>query len=252
MADLDLESKKRALNICGVNPDSLSLDQRIALELLHTSTFEASGGTFEKIKIIVYAFQHLRHDELLKKKPSIYLASGIDVAFPLLLGLRKIDMVDVEYDRDFPIQELDSQLKRFDKFTVHPNGMRTILFDFGNGKEKVAFKFTAADTETFRPKERFGFIMEFLGPNSNIFYADYPLCELYTGGYIYNSGCDLTTDRQALLFGLKPCRNNGQILFYKKIIETEETLHNIRAKCLEQEKSSDDDWDFYTVIENGI
>lgn len=112
-------------------------DLKNAFYKMKASTMPPIGALSEKREIVASMREGRYIDEnVLKERKTIYVASGVDVEYPILLGARKIVMVDPYIDAN-SIKEIEERIINISgKYEKTQTGY---LFevDFGGGKEMV-------------------------------------------------------------------------------------------------------------------
>lgn len=112
-------------------------DLKKAFYQMKASTMPPVAALNEKKEIIVSMREGQYIDEsILKERRTVYVGSGTDIEYPILLGARNILMVDLGSSESF-IAEIEERIKNISgKFEKTENGY-SFEVDFGLGKEVV-------------------------------------------------------------------------------------------------------------------
>lgn len=123
-----------------------SLDQRRAISEVTSSSLDSKIAINHKKRSVKEITEEaLLSPEIMKSGATIYVASGTDIAYPLLIGARKIVMVDPILQDDKTKQEI---INRITAIINQPpeiiDNRLEFQFDFGNGDENVSVILQAA------------------------------------------------------------------------------------------------------------
>jgi len=108
----------------------------------------------------------------LDQKTVAYLGSGLDWEFPVALGARVVDLVDLIYVDDSSISELLERVREsapsanFDQ----RNSKIEFQLDLGNGIENIVLQIHGEDATDYTPKDNLAGVVEILGPS--VLYGD--------------------------------------------------------------------------------
>ncbi len=103
--------------------------------------------------------------------PAVYMASGLDLEFPLVLRARRIIMIDPIFSEEENINKIIQKIHKYDtsgfshkKISIFHNHF-TFNFDFGSGPELVNVDLFAKTYQEFNYLSPIGYIIEF---NNNL------------------------------------------------------------------------------------
>lgn len=94
--------------------------------------------------------------DILREYPTVYVCSGLDIEYPLLLGARKIVMVDPIFEDEAELSSLQERLKGITQSDIQVDSDTfSFEFDFGEGRENVDVScagvlYSRQGTESFR------------------------------------------------------------------------------------------------------
>jgi hypothetical protein len=176
--------------------------------------------------------------------PAVYLASGLDLEFPLVLRARRIIMIDPKFINENNIGIIRQKILKYD-----PNGFVekqigkfhfhfTFQFDFGYGLETVNLDLFARTYQDFNYLSPIGYIIEFNNELDHCLYKSELLEKLIMNGIIidnqesplrqmepsifdlllYGKDPDTLEDKRAANMGLKTIRiENVPFAVYQKV-----------------------------------
>lgn len=82
--------------------------------------------------------RNLFSPEIQRNYPLVYVASGLDIEYPLLLGGRKVILVDPIFANEDSVTRLTERIKGLTNSQVRQERKKLVFeFDFGEGKEEV-------------------------------------------------------------------------------------------------------------------
>ncbi len=178
-----------------------------------------------KIRLGLRLIDHIRNSGIYNY-PAVYLASGLDLEFPLVLRARRIIMIDPIFKDENNINIIrrkiinyddnGSSYKQISKFHHH----FTFQFDFGFGSETVHLDLFAKTYQEFNYLSPIGYIIEFNNELDHCLYKSELLERLITNGVIIDN-------QESPLKHIKPSITD--ILFYGK---DENILEEKRASNL--------------------
>ncbi|MDD5639210.1 MAG: hypothetical protein PHR47_00145 [Candidatus Pacebacteria bacterium] len=118
----------------------LSSDRLNAYHNLSTNTFPLEHKTSYKKGITRDIIsKNLIAENILQNNLAVYLGSGVDIEYPLVLGARNIWLIDPQFQNNESKLELKEKIEKIIKEKL-PLKMQDLLkfdFDFGSGKEGV-------------------------------------------------------------------------------------------------------------------
>jgi len=184
--------------------------------------------------------------------PAVYLASGLDLEFPLVLRARRIIMIDPIFQDENNINKILEKIMKYDQRmpelkkinSFHHN--ITFNFDFGFGPEKVVVDLFAKTYQEFEYLSPIGYIIEFNNQLDHGLYKSELLEKLILNGVIIdnqesplrhkslsitdilfpNDDLDDIERRKAAGLGLKTLRfSQVPFAIYQKIRNTSKLLH---------------------------
>lgn len=162
-----------------------SRERMTAYDNIDTTTTPRGPKIREKQGIVSEITRNnLLSEELLQTSPTVYLASGDDIDYPLALGARNIELVDPAFANPKAIESLERRLSRILGKTIKLDNKGSILveFDYGKGLKNISIRVSPkfyiqeeqmgvrkTDTSYNLPKE-VGLVILFAsqGPNGSI------------------------------------------------------------------------------------
>lgn len=188
----------------------------------------------------------------IQKYPAVYLASGLDLEFPLVLRARRIIMIDPIFANENNIGIIRQKILKYDqngftekqisKFHSH----FTFQFDFGYGLETVHLDLFARTYQDFNYLSPIGFIIEFNNELDHCLFKSELLSKLIMNGIIIDNqesplrqqkpsifdillyGRDPNTleDKRASNMGLKTIRiESVPFAVYQKVFNTSKLVN---------------------------
>jgi hypothetical protein len=243
------------------NKGIFSEDVGKALQNLDADTVYRGYSVLEKLHFVLRTCNILHSSLIVKMNPALYVASSIDVEFPLLLGVRDIHLLDFGYSQGKMNVSLDNKLAGYRDF-AKKGPERSISFDFGAGDEKIKIRTISRNWSEFKSSQLYGLHIEHLGPKT-LFYSPNSLgCVLPGGFFICTQGdfrvdglgsseldrfsddqssdiekfLDKNEEIQSLKYGLRFIRTGCGMAFYEKVLETRKTSKCFVKKFIEMQK----------------
>lgn len=148
--------------------------------------------TYHKMKLGLKLIPYI-NDAMIQHYPAIYIGSGVDIEFPLILLARKIIMVDPCFQKESNINLIFQKVHQFSANIPIVKKISTFhtqisfLFDFGFGNESVSVELFAQDYETYKHILPVGYIIEFNSRLDHTLYKADLLAKLVVGGLIINN-----------------------------------------------------------------
>jgi len=183
--------------------------------------------------------------------PAVYLASGLDLEFPLILRARRIIMMDPIFLEEDNVNKIIQKIHKYDtsgfthkKISAFHNHF-TFNFDFGYGQELVHLDLFAKTYQEFNYLSPIGYIIEFNNDLDHCLYKADLLERLVTNGLIidntdsplkktsstifekifYGSNPEKSEERRASNIGLNTIRlEEVPFSIYQKIKNTSKLL----------------------------
>lgn len=230
---MDLSDKLRRLECLGHPTKNLTEDQLSAIKSLKSYTTLSDEATDSKLDYIVQTSKILKKEPALKNEWALYLAAAVDIELPLLMGFRKITLLDPEYKLGEGIKEISEKVSRYSGNFDREALKGTLRFDFGEGPENVEIQLIPMGMRDYQPEREYGFMFEVLGPEQTIFFQNYVFEKTRLGGYIMkhlNESLPNPGD-----YGLAECPIDGSVKFYKKVSNDVEHWHNFGSKVIERD-----------------
>ena len=174
-----------------VSPDLIR-----AYENIHTDSVGAESANLEKTEIALNLREGFEEDGILKKEKLLYIGSGTDIEYPLLLGGRNLLFIDPVFEDEEKIKELEQRIKTLDPEAriVQENGQFKACLNFcpGEGeKESVTVEVLPIGIQDYSPSDSVGGILAFnsRGPSEllSIFTNQQLLEKIIKGGYILDN-----------------------------------------------------------------
>jgi len=145
-----------------------------------TTYYLDSAIQYKRDLVLEIAGNYLPPSGVLREYPSVYIASGVDVALPLCLGARKIVMVDKAFQddpeaRDIVIDRIITITSQ--QPTIISDHEVSFLFDFGDDKEEVRVLFEEGPYLPYRRENKYAMpskvamVIQFLGQLTEIYDA---------------------------------------------------------------------------------
>lgn len=136
------------------------------LRSISSSTLGRAGADLRKVEAAVELKDALAREGFSARRMA-YIGSGLDFHFPVALGARTIDLVDIVYKDEGSIPKLLERVRKIDSDAQLEVGDRSeIVFqlDVGNGKELTRLRIIPDDVREYQPDEPLGGVIEILGP----------------------------------------------------------------------------------------
>lgn len=156
------------------------------------STNSLPACTYHKMKLGI-KLAPVIEDAMLCYYPAIYIGSGLDLEFPMILRARKIILVDPCFQDEKNINQIFQKASRFSsqipnilKISTFHNRI-SFKFDFGQGQEVVSVDLFAQDYESYKHILPVGYIIEFNSRLDHILYKSDLLAKLVVGGLIIDN-----------------------------------------------------------------
>lgn len=148
--------KKRAITMAYAN----------LLLHIHSSTLGGAISDLAKVQNCLALRDKLAKEDLGKRRVA-YIGAGLDWQFPVALGAREIDMVDIDYGKPELIQRIAQSIAEFDPNAKIEQGERptfTFHVNTGENPEVVTLRMYTGDIGTYEPDHELGGVIETLGP----------------------------------------------------------------------------------------
>jgi len=161
----ELARIRRLRQIATFRSASSSADSLAYADLLgkiSSSTTGSETASATKVAIAMEQRLNLRVTEFVNK-PVAYLAAGVDVAFPLSMGVRDLIMVDTDYVKFPLIDEIRERVAAIGKITHATRDELRFTANVGNGSQDMRIRISGEDARTFVPEEPLGGVIEMLG-----------------------------------------------------------------------------------------
>ena len=150
-------------------------------------------STYQKIKLGISLYSHLK-DSNIVNYPALYIGSNTDIEFPIILGARKIILLDPCFKDENKVNAVFQKIIQYDisenaaiKKISNKHHHIKYQFDFGEGIEDCYIDILSLGYDEYQPFIPLGYIIEF---NSNL---DHTLCKpelltkLINNGLIINN-----------------------------------------------------------------
>jgi hypothetical protein len=159
---------KQAL-ISGSNDQGkVSPQMKKLLSEITSSTLSSATASLHKVTI---ALKFKLHDINLPGERVAYIGAGLDWRFPVALGARNLDMVDLEYGRPGLIGEMYQDIRQVDEeaaFSKSGSSGINFSLDLGSGPEAVNLNLLAVDASKYQPQLPLSAVLEYLGPTRSL------------------------------------------------------------------------------------
>lgn len=96
--------------------------------------------------------------EAISSRPALYVASGVDVELPLLMGVRDLQMIDPLY-----LNKIFQKIKEYQGRKIEKHRF-CLNFDFGDGTREVIIQRCQKHLENVVLEKKYGLILEFASP----------------------------------------------------------------------------------------
>ncbi len=195
-----------------------SIEEQKAFGQVDAATLPRKGAIeHKKNNILEIRKNNLINVEIIKENPTVYIGSGIDFEYPLLLGARNIILVDPILKEDAVIQKLKEKIKSITDLEPTKISENELCFLLDNGEtvkirmeptlygspEGIA-KMQSDEKEQikrFQPPEKIGMILGFRTVGTDVDEDKESTEKLINGGYIltdnaFNSFFEALTDEE--------------------------------------------------------
>lgn len=160
------QEKQRIIQLA-VNVGQITHEYADLLGTIDTATTETDIANLHKVQAALGLRERLLAEGLGAGRVA-YIGSGSDWQFPVALGAREIDMVDLDYLNPDSRNRLLNSIRAQHPDTVYNGGILEFSVYLGAGPEKVALHLIGADVKDYIPETELSGVVETAGPTKFI------------------------------------------------------------------------------------
>lgn len=164
----EADEKKQTLIAAAKDQGTITDQYAALLAAIKTSTTAPEQANLIKVEIAL-SFEKILREGGFSNQPVAYIGAGYDWHFPVALGARRIEMIDLDYYDESKVEKMMDSVRVFDPAAqvTHESGLPVLSFsvNLSGRPEQVVLSMRSANIEDYVPSQALGGVIESCGPS---------------------------------------------------------------------------------------